>query len=143
MSETSEFFRQEAEENFTPNSDFHFPGMDNELESFNHKGQEGSVQERCFQLLPEGQMAHKLRLIFKNGDRCTFPYAYILRTKFNIEGRLSLFTSDLEVVVEGRGLDYLEDLLFLNQVVCILEDKGTLDLNRDRVYVKEIVILNR
>jgi hypothetical protein len=58
-------------------------------------------------------------------------------------GTLSLFTSEKEIVIEGRGLDFLEERLYDNQMVWIRESKGTFDSGQDRVFVKGIKVRNR
>jgi hypothetical protein len=143
MSETSQSFRHEAEKIFTSTSEFHFPGMDQVLESANQNGQETVQSDACFELLPKDERAPKLKFIFRNGNRCTIPYAYFLRTEFDMAGTLSLFTSEKEIVIEGRGLDFLEERLYDNQMVWIRESKGTFDSGQDRVFVKGIKVRNR
>lgn len=143
MSETFQSFRHEAEKKFTSTSEFHFPAMDKVLESANQNEQEAVLQEDCFELVPKDEMAPKLKFIFRNGNRCTIPYTYLIRTEFDMAGTLSLFTSEKEIVIEGRGLDYLEDRLYDNQVVWIRESKQAFDSGQDRVFVRRIEIIDR
>lgn len=143
MSQTSQSFRHEAEKTSTSTSEFHFPGMDQVLESANQNEQETIQSDACFELVAKDQIAPKLKFIFKNGNRCTIPYAYLLRTEFDMAGILSLFTSDKEIVIEGRGLDFLEDRLYENQVVWIRESKASFDSGQDRVFVKGIEVRDR
>jgi hypothetical protein len=117
--------------------------MDQVLESANENEQETVQSDACFELMPKDEMAPKLKFIFRNGNRCTIPYAYFLRMEFDIEGILYLFTTEKEVVIEGRGLDYLEDRLYDNQVVWIRESKGALDAGQSRVFVKRVEVWDR
>ncbi len=143
MNETSQSFQQEAEKIFTSTSECHFPGMDQVLESANQNEQEASLQEACFELLPKDEMAPKLKFIFRNGNRCTIPYAYLLRVEFDVAGVLSLFTSEKEIVIKGRGLGFLEDWLYDNQVIWVRESNITVDLGRDKVFIKSIELRKR
>lgn len=88
-------------------------------------------------------MTPKLKFIFRNDNRCTIPYTYLIRTEFNMAGFLSLFSSEKEIVIEGRGLDYLEDRLYDNQVVWIRESKQAFDSGQDRVLVRGIEVRDR
>jgi hypothetical protein len=117
--------------------------MDQVLESANQNDQEAVRQEDCFELVPKDEMAPKLKFIFRNGNRCTIPYTYLIRTEFDMAGTLSLFTSEKEIVIEGRGLDYLEDRLYDNQVVWIRESKQAFDSGQDWVFVKGIEVRDR
>mgnify|MGYP006287955221 FL=1 len=142
MNPTSQSFRHEAEKTFTSTSEFHFPGMEQGLASANENAPETLVNS-CFELVPKGQMAPKLKLIFKNGNRCTFPYAYLLRTEYDTNGILTLFTSEKEIVIEGRGLDFIEDMLYGNQVKWIQESLATLDVIQEKVFIKGMEIRER
>ena len=142
MNQPSEFFHQKAQKSFTSTSEFHFPGMDKVLESANENKLEPLI-EACYELVPKDQMAPKLKFIFKNGNRCTFPYAYFLRTEFDASGILYLFTSEKEIIIEGRGLDYIEEMLYENQVKWIRESNLSLDPKLDRVFVKGIEVRER
>ncbi|MCB9293194.1 MAG: hypothetical protein H6559_08755 [Lewinellaceae bacterium] len=42
--------------------------------------------------------------INKNDNRCFFPYAYMPKAAFDIEGRLAILTSARIIIIEGRGL---------------------------------------
>ncbi len=143
MSQTSQSFRQEAEKTSTSTSEFHFPGMDQELESANQNKQEAVQLDACFELMPKEEMAPKLKFIFRNGNRCTIPYAYLLRTEFDMAGTLFLFTTEKEIVIEGRRLDYLEEMLYENQVKWIRESNLSFDPSRDRVFVTGIEVRDR
>jgi hypothetical protein len=62
MSETSQSFRHEAEKIFTSTSEFHFPGMDQVLESANQNGQETVQSDACFELLPKDEMSTQAQI---------------------------------------------------------------------------------
>ena len=142
MNQTSHSFRQEAEKKFTSNTDLYFPGMDQSMESANQNSKSATASP-CIGLAPENHRAPKLKLIFKNGNRCTIPYAYFLRTEYNSEGSLSLFTMELEVLIEGRGLDLLEDWLYDNQVIWVKESHVAFDRSTEPVYVEGIEVRER
>ena len=142
MSKTSQSFRQEAEKDYKSTSEFHFPGIDQELESANQNDQEQKI-DSCYELMPKGEKAPKLKLIFKNGNRCTFPYAYLLRIEFNVDGFLYIYTSEKEIAIEGRGLDHLEDRLYDNQVKWIRESRLSFDIKQGQVFVKSVEVRER
>ncbi|MEM6628840.1 MAG: hypothetical protein AAF694_04175 [Bacteroidota bacterium] len=116
--------------------------MDQSLESANQNSRSATTSP-CVGLAPENHRAPKLRLIFKNGNRCTIPYAYFLRTEYNSEGSLSLFTVEKEVVIQGRGLDLLEDWLYDNHVVWIKESHVVFDGSAEPIYVSGIEVKER
>ncbi|WP_367389091.1 hypothetical protein [Lewinella sp. LCG006] len=120
MSLNSQSLSQEADKIFPSTSDFHFPGMSQSLRSVNENEDPGLLHG-CYELVPKGELAPKLKLVFKNGNRCTFPYAYLLRTEFDVQGTLTVFTSEKVIVIHGRGLDELENRLYDSQVKWISE----------------------
>ena len=142
MNPTSQSIRHEAEKNFPSTSEFHFPGMDQVLESAN-QNDEKILTSSCLELVPKDQMAPKLKFILSNGNRYTFPYAYVLRTEYDVEGVLSIFTSEKEIIIHGRGLDYIEDRLYENQVKCIKEMKHSLRNGQSQIFVEQVTIKDR
>lgn len=97
----------------------------------------------CLELETEDKPAAKLRLVWKDGRRSFFPYAYVLRTEFQPDGVLTIVTSELEIVIKGRGLDYVEECLYETKVKSIRESKVTLDSGRGSVYVASIEVRER
>ncbi|MEO0686347.1 MAG: hypothetical protein AAFY76_15250, partial [Cyanobacteria bacterium J06649_11] len=120
----------------------HFPGMDESHRTANENEKSVPIHN-CYELAPKGELAPKLKLIFKSGNRCTFPYAYLLRTEYDVQGILSVFTADKEIIIRGRGLDELEDRLYDNQVKWISESQKPFDTNSERVFVKSIEVKDK
>ncbi len=139
MSDTQASFQQNAEATFKSNGDFHFPGLDQNLESAN-ENEPDKLCYPCLQLVPKGETSPRLKFVFKNGHRVAIPYIYILRVEFDPVGKLSIITAKQTFVIEGRGLDFLEERLFDGQVVAIKESKSTFDANLDPLFLKTIDI---
>ncbi|MFM9949442.1 MAG: hypothetical protein ACKV1O_16010 [Saprospiraceae bacterium] len=110
-------------------SEFDLPSLEHPFESANENSPALSDKAplSCVGLAGSGRNAHKLKLIFKNGNRHSFPYAYMSEVEFDVEGKLTILTSDREITIEGRGLDVLEEWLFENKVVWIKEDNRSFD----------------
>ena len=142
MNPTSQSFQQEAEKKFPSTSDFHFPGMDHTPETANQNNVE-TLSSNCLELVAKDQMAPKLKFILSNGNRYTFPYAYIVRIEYDVQGVLSVFTSEKEIAIYGQGLDFVEDRLYDNQVKWIKEAKQNLNINQAKILVKSIEIKDR
>jgi hypothetical protein len=142
MSETLNSFQQNAEATFKSNGDFHFPGFDQPLESAN-ENEPDSLSYPCLQLVPKGETSPRLKFVFKNGHRIAIPYIYILRVEFDPAGKLSIITAKQTFVIEGRGLDFLEERLFEGQLVAIKESKSTFDPGQYLVYLKRIEVRDR
>lgn len=143
MSPNSQSLSKEADKIFPSTSDFHFPGMDQSPPHLANENEASAPTYSCYELMPKDELAPKLKLVFKNGNRCTFPYAYLLRIEYDVNGTLSVFTSDKEIIIQGRGLDELEDRLYDNQVKWISESQQSFDVRSEKVFVKEIEVRDR
>ena len=96
------------------------------------------------ELVKEGQVANKLRLEFANGNRFFFSYAYMLHVEYlNSEGTLKLYTAQKEIIIKGRGLDQIEQLLYDNGVKSIKESKIALVKEKSMLFVKSIEVVDR
>ena len=84
--------------------------------------------------------AAKLRLEYKNGNRCSLPYAYILRVEYETVGIIKLITSELVYVITGRGLEKLEENLHENRVKTIRESKVVMDSGQGDLFIKSISV---
>jgi len=127
----------------TSDTDVKIPKKDQLLETANENMIPFPGSSPCFELGPEDKPTAKLRLLWKDGNRCFFPYAYMLRAEFQAEGILTIYTSEQEIVIKGRGLDHIEDLLYESQVRSIQESKVTFDAGNGPVFVSSIEIVDR
>ncbi len=100
-------------------------------------------EDACLELEIKDSPAVKLRLELKNGNRCFFPYAYMLRAEYDTKGVLTIFTSEQEIIIKGRGLDYIEDRLYDSQVKSIKESRISMDSGQGAVFVNSIEIFDR
>lgn len=128
----------------TLKSDFHFPGIDRQSKSnVVSQNKDDALIQRCYALVPKGEISPKLSLIFRNGNRCTVPYAYIIRSIYDVKGILALFTTDIEIQITGRGLDKIDAWLAVNQVMWIKQHAVTIDPQTDKVFITNIEIKDR
>ena len=126
-------------------SEFDLPNLDAPFESANENNPSLNINNvpSCIGIAESGRIAYKLKLIFKNGNRCFFPYAYISEVAFDVEGRLTILTSEREIIIEGRGLDNLEEWLFESRVKWVKEDNRSIDPHVEGIFVKKIEIEDR
>lgn len=128
----------------TLKSEFHFPGFDRHSEAKSPAPtNDDALIQRCYALVPKGEMALKLSVIFRNGSRCTIPYAYLIRTTYDVKGELSLFTSDQEITISGRGLDKIDDWLAVNQLQWVKQHVVNIDPQSDNVFIANIKVKDR
>lgn len=96
------------------------------------------------ELAEEGKIAAKLRLKFANGNRLFFPYAYMHHVEYlNSDGTIKLFTGDKEIIIKGRGLDQLEELIYDNVIKTIRESKIALVKEKSMLFIKSIEVFDR
>ncbi|MEM6395911.1 MAG: hypothetical protein AAF741_06155 [Bacteroidota bacterium] len=125
-------------------SDFHFPGIDKQSKSkVASLNKDDALIQRCYALVPKDETSPKLSLIFRNGNRCTIPYAYIIRSVYDVKGMLSLFTTDIEIQITGRGLDKIDNWLAVNQLKWIKQHVVAIDPQTDKVFITNIEIKDR
>ncbi len=126
-------------------SEFDLPNLDQPFESANENDPalSGVRSFSCVGIAESGRIAYKLKLIFKNGNRHFFPYAYMSEVAFDIEGRLTILTSEREIVIEGRGLDNLEEWIFESRVTWVKEDNRSFDPHEEGMFVRRIEVRDR
>jgi len=122
-------------------SEFDLPDLDHPLESANENAPAPAFS--CVGIAESGRMAYKLKLIFKNGNRYFFPYAYMSEVNFEAEGRLIIRTSEREIIIEGRGLDNLEEWLFESRVAWVKEDNRSIDPHEEGIFISKIEVNDR
>ncbi|MDF1864398.1 MAG: hypothetical protein P1U70_06170 [Saprospiraceae bacterium] len=80
----------------------------------------------------------RFKLIFRTGQIVSIPYAY-LPIIINTPGRdLQIKMNDLEVVITGRGLNFLEEWLNEEKVLWIKESNTSIDEGKGEVYISNI-----
>ena len=137
--------KRTAQEAMSQASEFDLPNLDQPLESANENNPATDYTDSssCVGIEESGRIAYKLKLIFKNGNRHFFPYAYISEVAFDIEGRLTILTSEREIVIEGRGLDNLEEWIFESRVKWVKEDNRSFDPHEEGVFISSIQVIAR
>jgi hypothetical protein len=137
--------KQTAQEAMSQVSEFDLPNLDQPFESANENDPalSGAQSFSCVGIAESGRIAYKLKLILKNGNRHFFPYAYMSEVAFDIEGRLTILTSEREIIIEGRGLDILEEWIFESRVKWVKEDNRSIDPLEEGVFVRRIEVKKR
>ena len=126
-------------------SEFDLPNLDQPFHSANENYPSLSKPHgfSCIGIAESGRIAYKLKLIFRNGNRVFFPYAYISEVAFDVEGRLTLLTSEREIIIEGRGLDNLEEWIFESRLKWVKEDNRSFDPHEEGIFVRRIEVRGR
>lgn len=62
---------------------------------------------------------------------------------FDVEGCLTILTSEREIVIEGNGLDNLEEWIFESRVTWVKEDNRSFDPHEEGVFVRRIEVRGR
>lgn len=126
-------------------SEFDLPDLSQPFENANENNPTSVNSDPlpCVGFESAGRNAHKLKLIFKNGDRRFFPYAYISEVAFDAEGKVTILTSEREIIIEGRGLDNLEEWLFESKVRWVKEDNRSFDPFEENIFVAKIEVKDR
>jgi len=137
--------RPQARQAMSQVSEFDLPDLSQPFENANENYPKLPVGEHfsCVGLESAGRNAYKLKLIFKNGDRRFFPYAYISEVGFDVEGKLTILTAEREIIIEGRGLDALEEWLFESKVRWVKEDNRSIDPYEENIFVAKIEVRDR
>ena len=144
-SDTSSPLKSKARQAMSQVSEFDLPDLSQPFDTANENNPAPAKTEgfTCVGLEQAGRIAYKLKLIFKNGNRHFFPYAYISEVAFDVEGKLTILTSEREIVIEGRGLDALEEWLFESKVKWVKEDNRSFDPFEEGVFVGRIEVRER
>lgn len=125
-------------------SEFHFPGLDKGTTSqAPSSANDDNLIHRCYELVPKGETSLKLSFHFRNGNRCTIPYAYIVRTEYKAEGVLTFFTHDIQIAISGRGLAKIDNWLAENQLKWIKQHAVAIDPQYDDVFISDIQMKDR
>lgn len=120
------------------------PSIDADFTSANENTPPPPVQKlSAVGLEVMGKQAQKLRFILKNGNRHVFSYAFIVEVIFEVEGCLSIYTSEREIIILGRGLDKVEEWIFESRVTWIREDARSFDPQDEEVFVAKIEVNKR
>jgi len=134
--------KQAAREAMSQVSEFDLPNLDHPFESANenYPAVDSGDKPSCVGFEESGRIAYKLKFILKNGNRHFFPYAYISEVAFDIEGRLTILTSEREIIIEGRGLDNLEEWVFESRVKWVKEDNRSFDPHEEGIFISGIEV---
>ncbi len=129
----------------TYETEFDLPSLDQPFHSANENDPPPANMQHfsCVGIAESGRSDYKLKLIFRNGNRRSFPYAYISEVAFDVEGRFTILTSEREIIIEGRGLDNLEEWIFESRVKWLKEDNRSFDPHEEGVFVGRIEVRGR
>ncbi len=123
-------------------SEFDLPDFEQSFDVANQNNP-SSQGSPCVGIEEAGRRAHKLKLIFKNGNRHSFPYAYMSEVIFDVEGKITILTSEREIIIEGRGLDNLEEWIFESRVKWVKEDNRSFDPHEEGIFINTIEVKDR
>ncbi len=83
-------------------------------------------------------------LRFRSGRRLGFPYSYLTKLDFEPSEGITIYASDVVILVKGRNLDVVFNYLLQNRLTYIREDEtGTDTSSEGETFIESIEIKDR
>ena len=124
-------------------TNFQSPGSSDANNIVAHPGREKERYGPLVLLADTGESAKRLRFLLTDGQVFSMPYAYLPVYHLTTEQDLVIKTSDVEILIRGRGLNLLEELLSMEQVVGLHEATTSIDDYQHDIFVSKIEIEGR
>jgi len=99
-------------------------------------------QRPSVKTLKEG-IALMLDLVFKNGDREAFPYAYLSRIRWEREGTITLHYPTDTVTIVGRSLGSVYSHLLMHRVLEVRESDTSIYVQPNAATIQAIEVHDR
>lgn len=92
----------------------------------------------CYEVAKNENDPRRFKLIFADGRKISIPYASLPIIILDSEKNLTLRTHGIEVLIRGRGLDIVEQMLSEERVTMIMESNLSVDDNQTDVFIENI-----
>jgi hypothetical protein len=97
----------------------------------------------CIAFADDARELRRFRLIFTDGRKISIPYARLPIVLLDTEGTLTLRMGDTEIIIEGRGLEMVEELFSEERIKYLRESNLSVDDFQQDVYIKSITANGR